>query len=171
MDCKGAPLCGVLVLETGLGSGNYHHDAVAVHGLWPETGSYGSSQCIKPSSSRMDPSKVYSCYEQDGQSKDDLISFETHEWEKHGSCAGVEDAEDFFSQVCGLAREPLQQMAQTKSSGTTDLDEYAKDLRGAGYPVFATDSGNSQVELSCCAGSDGQWVLANTSDFGSKCGA
>jgi hypothetical protein len=36
MDCGNAPLCGVLALETGLGSGAYAHDTPAVHGLWPE---------------------------------------------------------------------------------------------------------------------------------------
>ena len=55
MDCGGAPLCGVLTLETGLGPGAYRHDFVSVHGLWPETGRYGSSRCITPSSSSADP--------------------------------------------------------------------------------------------------------------------
>ena len=62
MDCGSAPLCGVVTLETGLGGGAYKHDFVAVHGLWPETGKYGSSQCIKPSSSSSDPSRVYECF-------------------------------------------------------------------------------------------------------------
>ena len=47
MDCEGAPLCGVLTLETGLGNGPYAHDSPSVHGLWPEVNKYGSSQCIR----------------------------------------------------------------------------------------------------------------------------
>ena len=37
MGCgDGVGLCGVLTLESGAGSGYYHHDGVSVHGLWPE---------------------------------------------------------------------------------------------------------------------------------------
>ena len=62
MDCgDSVPLCGTLTLETGLGPGAYHHDDVAVHGLWPETGSYGTSACVAPGSTD-DPTVVYPCY-------------------------------------------------------------------------------------------------------------
>ena len=82
MDCGDVPLCGVLTLETGLGPGAYHHDFVSVHGLWPETGSYGSSQCVAPSSSSSDPGKIYKCYDHPGGSGMAPIAFEKHEWEK-----------------------------------------------------------------------------------------
>jgi hypothetical protein len=55
MECGSAPLCGVLVLQTGLGPGTYHHSNPLVHGLWPETGQYGTSQCIRPSESTAKP--------------------------------------------------------------------------------------------------------------------
>ncbi|KAJ3262492.1 hypothetical protein HK103_000021 [Boothiomyces macroporosus] len=42
MDCGNAPYCGVLVLERG------DHAQPAVHGLWPEDGNYGNSQCVSP---------------------------------------------------------------------------------------------------------------------------
>ena len=45
MDCRTAPLCGVVTLETGLGGGKYQHDQPVVHGLWPQVGKYGSSSC------------------------------------------------------------------------------------------------------------------------------
>ena len=168
MDCGSAPLCGVLTLETGLGSGYYRHDAVTVHGLWPEVGQYGTSKCIAPSDGS-DPTVVHTCYEAGGTASHQL-QFETHEWEKHGKCAGVQDEGDFFDQVCGLSSAPLKVMAAAKAKGHTDLQGYAQVLTGAGYPVFSTDSENMQVMLSACAASDGKWKLASTSDFGSECG-
>ena len=170
MNCGSTSLCGVLTLETGLGDGTYSHDVPTTHGLWPETGSYGSSKCVAPTSSTSDPISVYSCYEQSGESKSSLISFESHEWEKHGQCAGVKDADDFFTQVCSLSTAPLKVMTQTRSGGATSLSSFQSALEDAGYPVFATDSDFSQVLLSACAGSDGRWVLSSVSDFASKCG-
>ena len=50
MDCGTAPLCGVLVLETGFGSGNYKHQEPGVHGLWPETESMARPSASGPRS-------------------------------------------------------------------------------------------------------------------------
>jgi hypothetical protein len=91
-------LCGLLVLESGYGSGTYNHPDPEVHGLWPETGSYGTSECIAPGSTA-DPTVVYSCYNQAGETQESLLSFEQHEWEAHGVCAGADNAADFFTQV------------------------------------------------------------------------
>ena len=30
-----------------------------------------------------------------------FLRFQRHEWEKHGQCAGVDDADDFFRQADG----------------------------------------------------------------------
>lgn len=168
MDCGAAPLCGVLVLESGLArSGIYHQDLPGTHGLWPQTGHYGTSQCVAPSGSTADPSQVYSCYENDG---DGLISFEAHEWQKHGQCAGVRDESDFFTQVCAMSAEPISIMKGAKEKGE-ELDAMASALRAAGYPVFHLDTSHQQVYLSACAGHDGRWTLAATSEFGRLCSA
>ena len=167
MDCGASvPLCGTLTLETGLGPGAYHHDDVAVHGLWPETGSYGTSQCIQPSGSPDDPSTVYSCY--DDESRGDAITFETHEWDKHGKCAGVRDVDDFFGQVCALAKAPLATMAAQRAAGSS-LSDTAAALTSAGFPVWDTDAQNAQVLLSVCAGDDGKWIFAEQSQMPSLC--
>jgi len=169
MDCGSTPLCGVITLETGFGSGNYKHDQPSVHGLWPETGSYGSSKCVKPSD-MSDPTKVYECYAGGGAAAHQL-EFETHEWDKHGRCAGVRDVDDFFSQICSLASSPLKVMTQTRSGGSTDLQQYASDLKTAGFPVFdASDEENMQLQLSACASADGRWTLASPAEFSTKCG-
>ena len=97
------------------------------------------------------------------------LDFETHEWEKHGRCAGVKNVEDFFSQVCSLAEAPLKVMAAAKKSGHADLAGYASQLEGAGYSVYDTDEVNMQLQLSACATSDGTWTLAAVAEFGSKC--
>ena len=167
MECGSAPLCGVLVLQTGLGPGTYHHSNPLVHGLWPETGQYGTSQCIRPSESTADPTITYPCYAQPDEP--DPVGFETHEWEKHGECAGVKSAADYFDQVCSLSSIPIQIMTATRKAGTTDLASYGAALEAAGFPVFELDQENSQVYLSACAGSDGLWILANLSDFSTKC--
>jgi ribonuclease I len=78
---------------------NAQHPSPVVHGLWPECGSYGTSECLAPSSSSADPTTLYSCYNQAGESASSCLSFEQHEWEAHGVCAGVTNANDFFTQV------------------------------------------------------------------------
>lgn len=161
MDCGSAPLCGVLVLESGHGTGKYAHSNPVVHGVWPETGSYGSSKCIKPQDSSS-PTKLAACY--------DDLSFETHEWQKHGVCAGVKDSEEFFAQVCSLSSSPLSVMSSSHANGDS-LTEMASSLSSKGYPVFFVDtSSNSQIYLSACGNSEGVWTLSHVGNFGTACG-
>ena len=184
MDCGSVSLCGIMTLETGKGpgtlarpastaskhsrntarprAGKYQHPTPSVHGIWPETGAYGSSKCIAPSVSSAQPSELISCY--------DDLGFEQHEWGKHGVCAGVKDAKDFFTQVCALATAPLKVMAATVSGGG-DVTRAASDLKAAGYAIFDTDPKNAQVELSACADASGTWHLAAVSDFEATYGA
>lgn len=169
MDCSGAPLCGVLTLETGLGSGAYEHDTPVLHGLWPEVGSFGSSPCKAPRKSSAQPEQLYPCYAT-GASKRRQLTFERHEWKKHGQCAGVQDAEDYFVQACSLARGPLRVMTATRDGGMHALPIFARQLESAGYPVFATNARTMQVELAACADSDGRWTLAKPSEFSTRCG-
>jgi len=169
MDCDGAALCGVLALETGLGSGPYDHSTPALHGLWPETGKYGSSQCIAPTRSSADPEVLFPCYDVDAVPHKQL-AFERYEWRKHGQCAGTRDADDYFRQACALSRGPLQRMAAERAGGTTELGMFARRLEALGYPVYATDQRTMQLELAACAGGDGQWILAKPSEFRTRCG-
>ena len=165
MNCGGTSVCGVLTLESGLGSGTYSHDAPAIHGLWPETGAHGSSSCIAPSSSKDPPTKLYSCYAPGG-SEAEQISFEQHEWSAHGVCAGVADADDFFTQICNLAQDPLSAMAGASKS----LDAMQQAVEAAGYEVFDADTKNEQLQLSACLDAQGKWHLAAVSTFASVCG-
>jgi hypothetical protein len=114
---------------------------------------------------------VYECYDQKGESESDCLSFETHEWGAHGVCSGAADAEDFFTQVCGLADPPLAIMNATRyGDGATDLNAMADALTAAGYEIFAIDTSNSQLELSACAGPDTRWKFAAMADFPTVCG-
>ena len=172
MNCGESKLCGVLTLESGYGDGNYAHENVMVHGLWPETSGYGTSKCIAPSKSAADPTVVYPCYAataDDGTDDAGQLSFEKHEWDTHGVCAGVQDSDDFFTQVCALSEPPLARMEAIKASNGT-LEDMAADLSSAGYEVFSTDSSNSQIKLSACAPPSGQWVLAPQATFSTVCG-
>lgn len=146
----------------------YGHPTPSVHGLWPETGSYGSSSCIRPSGSSADPITLFSCYEVRGGEPAQELWFEQHEWGKHGICAGVADATDFFRQVCELSAPPLKVLNASRGAGRT-LTEMADDLRTAGFPVFSVDDIHSQIELSACASNDGKWKLAPVADFPRFC--
>lgn len=168
MSCgSGVELCGVLSLETGLGKGHYHHSEPVVHGLWPQTGHYGNSKCVRPDTNR-DPKRLHSCYHQRGQSEKQLEDFQDHEWSKHGVCAGVDDAADYFSQVCGLSAAPLRVMKDARSDGH-GLNGITGALQGAGYAVWDVDKKDSEVYLSACAGPDGKWKLAAVRDFRQAC--
>ena len=92
----------------------------------------------------------------------------THEWDKHGKCAGVRDVDDFFGQVCALAKAPLATMAPERAAGAS-LSDTADALTAAGFPVWDTDAENSQVLLSVCAGDDGKWLFAEQSQMPSLC--
>ncbi|CAK0839344.1 unnamed protein product [Prorocentrum cordatum] len=170
MSCgQGVPFCGVLSLESGLGPGKYLHDEPAVHGLWPQTDHFGSSQCRLPSS-KAPPEQVHACYRQAGQSPQELLSFQRHEWSNHGMCSGAADEADYFSQVCDLAAAPLSIMAEVRRRGG-GLDAMSVGLQDAGYEVWGRSDGTSEVRLSACAGSDGRWTLAPVRDFARRCGA
>ena len=170
MDCGSTALCGVVVLESGYGEGAYAAAAPGVHGLWPETDAYGSSACVAPSGSAATPTTVYPCYD-DTDDPDADLGFEQHEWGKHGVCAGVADADDYFTQLCAIAAGPLAAMRAAREAGA-DLDAMADAVEGAGYSVFyVDDSSDSQLYLSACATSNGTWRLAAPSAFESVCGA
>lgn len=161
-------LCGILTLESGYGPGAYNHPLPGVHGLWPENGEYGTSQCIAPVSTA-DPVKVYSCYNDTSQTDDSNLSFEIHEWEKHGVCAGVKNSDDYFTQICALAAAPINIMTKVKNQGG-DLDAMAKAVTREGYEIYEVDTTDSQLELSACAPSTGKWVLSAMADFAKNCG-
>merc|ERR1712232_1431902 len=92
-----------------------------------------------------------------------------HEWTKHGRCAGVEDADDFFTQVCSLSKDPLGVLEKAKEAGK-GFQDMSGALRDAGFPVWQLDQEYDQVLLSACAKSDGRWTLAAVSEMPSKCG-
>eukprot|EP01063_Lacrimia_lanifica_P039073 TRINITY_DN847_c0_g1_i1.p1 TRINITY_DN847_c0_g1~~TRINITY_DN847_c0_g1_i1.p1 ORF type:complete len:256 (+),score=81.85 TRINITY_DN847_c0_g1_i1:61-828(+) len=173
MKCGGGvELCGVITLESGSGRSEYHHSIPVVHGLWPQTAPYGSSQCVAPQN-RTSPSAIPSCYKTDtGVNPQHQLSFVQHEWTKHGVCAGTQDSADFFAQLCGLVSAPIAEMTKVKKSGGK-LADMAKALTAAGYPVWEVDSSGSadqQLQLSACA-KNGKWVLAAVGqDMVAKCG-
>ena len=61
-----------------MGSGSYAHTQPAVHGLWPETGDYGASNCVDPKNT-LGPSIVYGCYQDRGGTDDDAWVFQQNE--------------------------------------------------------------------------------------------
>eukprot|EP00927_Polykrikos_kofoidii_P024421 TRINITY_DN22211_c0_g1_i1.p1 TRINITY_DN22211_c0_g1~~TRINITY_DN22211_c0_g1_i1.p1 ORF type:complete len:378 (-),score=32.71 TRINITY_DN22211_c0_g1_i1:121-1173(-) len=168
MNCgRGVSLCGVLTLETGHGSGPYHHWKPVVHGLWPQVPPYGNSRCVAPISNA-GVSRLCPCYATGDSSYARELGFERHEWTSHGVCAGVASPDDFFAQICALAAGPLQ-VIQAALQRNMDVYATAGYLQSAGYCVWHTAS-QSQIELSACARPDGRWVLADSASFEQVCG-
>merc|ERR1719198_2638608 len=84
-----------------------------------------------------------------------IIGFEEHEWDKHGKCAGVKNADDFFAQVCALSHKPLKIMDGKKS-----LEAAHRAVVAANFEVVHVDTRNSQLSLSACLHSEsGRWFL------------
>lgn len=168
LDCGPAvSLCGVLTLQTGLGHGVYN--SPGVHGLWPQTSGHGSSVCIRPSAT-FAANKVYDCYQVPGRSTKDILQFQRHEFEKHGRCAGVRDAADYFTQTCRLAAAPLDVIKASRRVGK-GLADIADALRAHGFPVWEVAPAHAEVLLSACADRSGQWKLARREEFAAVCAA
>ena len=165
----GVALCGVLTLQTGLGEGVYSHPTPSVHGLWPEVAPYGTSECAKPSLSTADPRRVVQCYGATGEGTAHIVEFETHEWEKHGECAGVRDARAYLTTICGLAEQPLQAMTAARKAGG-GLDSARRAVLGLGLEIFAVDEQHSQLLLSACSDGD-TWTLSPVEKFPEACGS
>eukprot|EP00746_Dinoflagellata_sp_MGD_P098737 gnl/MRDRNA2_/MRDRNA2_39967_c0_seq1.p1 gnl/MRDRNA2_/MRDRNA2_39967_c0~~gnl/MRDRNA2_/MRDRNA2_39967_c0_seq1.p1 ORF type:complete len:284 (+),score=52.81 gnl/MRDRNA2_/MRDRNA2_39967_c0_seq1:67-918(+) len=184
MDCgEKVQLCGVLSLDTGNGHGVYHHKDPSVHGLWPETGRFGDSRCRKPSHSNVAAKRIFPCYRRsklataqlastlpEGLKPRKILGFQTHEWRRHGRCAGVKDAKDYFNQVCDLADLPLALLKEAKRSGGEFADMVGA-LQAAGFNVWDTSPHEGEVRLSACANAEGHWQLAAQPDFDLVCGS
>lgn len=169
MTCgEGVDVCGVLVLETGLGKGVYHHGHAAVHGLWPQVDEFGSSQCVAPEDTT-EPDHIYDCYNDMEDSKSHLLWFESHEWDRHGKCAGAKSADDFFSQICSLSKAPVQLLNQAKAK-SPEFSAMEQALADGGYTVYDTDVENDQMLLPVCRQPGGTWVMSTVDDFFKNCG-
>ncbi|KAG8471161.1 hypothetical protein KFE25_009582 [Diacronema lutheri] len=173
MSCGGAPMCGILALETGLGEEYYKHDEPTVHGLWPAVQPWGFSPCVRPASLTPRRPKLPECFAFPSPSPDHVRWAVEHTWLKHGVCAGSASEDDFFAQVCELAAAPLQLMAEARRLRLS-MKATAAMLRAAGLPVYNTDTYNGEVLLSACAvrdldGDGFLWRLANISAFPKAC--
>lgn len=183
---EGVAACGVLALMTGLGSGVqnvsggavYGHPFPVVHGLWPQTPPYGNSECLAPGNATP-PTTVCPCYtcakgdtncsSTKGHSP---LEFEVHEFGKHGICAGIANAEDFFGQVCALSAQPLDVLKRERAAGTRALSDFTKALEAEANhtEVFYSNEHTMEVYLSACRNqATGKWVLAPSGDFAKWC--
>mmetsp|Transcript_15879 Transcript_15879/g.40497 ORF Transcript_15879/g.40497 Transcript_15879/m.40497 type:complete len:300 (-) Transcript_15879:119-1018(-) len=174
MACSGAPLCGILALETGLGPGYYNHPAPTVHGLWPQVAPWGSSPCIRPRSDR--PRKhagLPECLNRTSPDPDHVRWFVAHEWMKHGVCAGVANEDDFFAQICEISANPLAVMVDARNRQLS-FEKTVSLLEESGFPVYNDDPENKEVLLSACATHDPFgpgyiWKLASVAHFTKEC--
>ena len=95
-------------------------------------------------------------------------------------CAGTNDADDYFDQICDLARTPVDIMKDVRDNShgeagklsTTQEHEMTamfKALDEAGFNVWHIDKQHSQIFISVCAGSDGKWITARPDEFSTIC--
>ena len=119
---------------------------LVVHGLWPQIGKYGTSKCVRPG----DTNEKLRVREKINQN---------HEWKKHGRCAGVDNAADYFEQVCSMAVHPLNVMKQALADD--------KDLQG-NLAQYRCESFASTAIV--CADETGKWHYAKVRDFQHVCG-
>lgn len=173
MKCgKNVRLCGVLTLPTGLGEGAYKYSKPYVHGLWPEVGKYGNSICKRPNDPKVLHSRITTahCYQKKNAPNDSTSNFITHEFKKHGECSGVKNENDYFRQICKLSENPLKIMKRVRNNNIKDINIYANELQKAGYSVWDTNDKTSEVQLSACSDSSGNWILENPKNFTKVCG-
>ncbi len=160
MNCGNISLCGVLTIELGIGKSVYNHTDVSVHGLWPQTGNYGSSGCVYPGGNPDDPIPIVSCYTD--------TNFQKHEFLKHGICAS-NSADNYFTQVCQLSSEVIPTIRDLKNE-KKGIKEIANDMELLGYEVFSIDNTNGQLLFSVCADKENRWIFSKVKDFEEKCG-
>ena len=130
----GVALCGVLTLQTGLGQGAYSHPTVV--------GATASGPRSRPTARPSAPSRrsrrrtraaSSSATARRARARRTLVEFETHEWEKHGECAGVRDARAYLTTVCGLAEQPLQAMTAAHVRRRASHDAGKAGSHGPGH--------------------------------------
>jgi len=57
------------------------------------------------------------------------------------------------------------------STAKSTLNEMVKALKDDGYPIFAVDTHESQIELTACLNQNtGLWVIASQDEFDQACG-
>lgn len=159
MICGLVKFCGILTLESGYGNRTYSHVVPTVHGLWPETGQYGTSSCVYPAGNPSEEITNMYCYTDK--------NFQKHEWISHGICA-ASNSNDYFLQVCNLSKDPLFIMSKMKAQNKS-IDEMSIKLGESGYEVFAIDNINKQIQLSVCASDDKLWKFSPVKQFMSNC--
>ena len=158
MKCGNVKLCGVLVLKSGLGKGEYKSVGPEVHGLWPEIHPYGSSRCIPPNIIDLQEANKLDCY------KDD-IKFKKHEWYKHGKCSGTLDSTDYFSQICNLSKDPINIISKYNN-----IKDMKNALEEKNYDIYKIDNKKSQIYLTACyKESNKQWYLSSEKNFNYIC--
>lgn len=126
-----------------------------IHGLWPSDGSQGVNFC---SEEKFDPSQLSGLESSVAKYWSGLYSddngFHSHEWQKHGTCSGM-DQETYFSTTIQLALH-LDVYGTLSSAGITPGSKVAcQDIAKAltdkyqvnSFTVSAQSGYLSQIEL------------------------
>jgi hypothetical protein len=79
-------------------------------------------------------------------------------------CAGIRDADDFFSLGCELAAKPLATMRNPQVKQDSMFAAYSVDV------LRSQLSGDSRLWLPACSRGDGHWQLSPVEDFEKNCG-
>ena len=147
-DENGQPLlCGTLTIKSGYGSGNYGGQDVGVHGLWPQVPNYGNSPCIKPKDSSFDAGNVAKqCAYINDMSKNGW--FPSHEWDKHGQCAGGSGpASSYFSLMCSLAQPVVDFLTPYSNRNNGSWDKMVSAFRNSEWSKYLYQLDNNYKQF------------------------
>lgn len=72
-------LCGIVVIETGWGCGNYNKSEVGVHGLWPQVKPFGDSSCLFPDESQTRIAELKTAQDKDANERETYAQATTND--------------------------------------------------------------------------------------------
>ena len=168
MDCGNYPLCGVLAIESGLGPGKYKSKHAIAHGLWPETGVYGNSQCLGGDGQERDPDENTCDPPYQGCSKEwegcslpfaptGEPGFAMHEWCKHGKCAGFDDSIEYTQVLADMSNPVNRFVGSVRHLGWDGIKrEVCKRFPER---VWQFDDEHKQILFKTCSMGDRTWKV------------
>jgi len=133
---------------------------LTIHGLWPQYDTNGyPSYCSTESFDTNVPNEIgwetMTTYFPDmnyAETSPDYDSFWEHEWDKHGTCSGLEQY-DYFQQTINLAKSYVTPEIIHKYINTTsslNVDDLRDAFGGESYVALKCDNSNIFTEAYTC---------------------
>jgi hypothetical protein len=179
MCCDDGTICGVLVIESGLGRNKYRHGDTGLHGLWVQSSKYGNSETIKPDNENLiiDSDDVICPHVNEDWHKTDKYkdSFLYYEWNKHGKEAGGSGSSNYFNNACKLSKKITDILNSIRKNIKNDDELCWKCIKNAVYTskygkyLWQFDEGQRQIFFAVYSDDKGSnWNFRDVSKY-DKC--